>query len=45
MRDIFGMTGIGLFALGISARYGWELACIIVGAVFLALAIIGAMRK
>ena len=45
MKDIFGLVGIGLIGLGVSARYDWELACILVGIIFLALAVIGAMRK
>lgn len=45
MNDVFGLAGIAMIAGGVSSRYGWELACIIVGGMFLALAIIGAMRK
>ena len=45
MNDILGLLGVALVALGISVRYGWDVACIIVGGILLALAIIGAMRK
>lgn len=45
MNDAIGIAGLVLLATGLSVRYGWEVACIIVGGTLLALAIIGAMRK
>ncbi len=45
MTDIVGMLGIAMVGVGISYRYGWDVACIIVGGLFVALAIIGALRK
>jgi hypothetical protein len=45
MNDGIGLLGVGLIGFGISTRYGWDAACIIVGGIFLSIAIIGAMRK
>ena len=45
MNDVFGLTGIGLIGYGTAIRYGADMACIIVGVLFVTLAIIGAMRK
>lgn len=45
MRDALAALGIGLVATGVSVRYGWDVACIIVGGLIFTLAVIGAMRQ
>lgn len=45
MKDAIGILGLAMIGVGVSTRYGWDVACIIVGGIFLLLAIIGAMRK
>ena len=45
MNDVMGFTGMAVLALGLSVRFGWDVACIIVGGITLTLAIVGAMRK
>lgn len=45
MNDAIGVIGITTLATGLTIRYGADVACIIVGGILLALAIIGAIRK
>lgn len=44
-QDILGVFGFGVMTAGIYVRYGADVACIIGGAILLALAVIGAIRK
>lgn len=45
MNDIFGISGLLMMSAGVYSLFGWEIACIIAGTLFLAIAITGAMRR
>ena len=44
-QDILGILGFTAMTVGISIRYGWDVACIISGGILLTLAVVGAIRK
>lgn len=44
-RDALGIIGFVAMFYGLTIRFGFDLACIIGGAVLLTLAVIGALRK
>ena len=44
-RDVLGIVGFAAMVYGLTIRFGFDLACIIGGAVLLTLAVIGAIRK
>ena len=45
MKDIFGVVGLSAIAVGTCNRFGWDIACIIVGTILLVLAVIGAIQR
>jgi len=44
-KDIVMIVGLSLLAAGLNQRFGWDIACIVIGALLVASALIGALKK
>lgn len=45
IRDVVLLVGLGTLGVGLYERFGWDVACIVVGATLVALAVVGAIRQ
>ncbi len=44
IRDLAAVLGTAMIGAGATVRFGWDMGCIIVGAIILLVAVIGALR-